>query len=463
VPDSSAPAGVDKPDASPPADVDELEATPPIGAGKSDPHQVTVVRLVVDRAARVLARPGLAPLVDELVRRFGAGPIPVRLTVPTLDPAARTALADLLGSARAPKPGERLAVSRVAAAVGLTDSADLRAAVELLRGPLGDRRADRQWAATQREELWRWLADQASVLDLGTGRGRLDGWVDNVRAAGVRGGIDAHRGRLRDALRVLAALPADGPSLASFAADVLGDPHALDHGRATAGLALDAISRSLGQDRSTDAESARQLWETVGVVPDPLSSTVLTLGLPGGDSDPLQQWLSAASRAGEPVVLTLANLRRWPPRPLPKGSAVFVVENPSIVTEAAIAGWGGSVLVCSSGRPTVAAVTLLRGLLRDGAIGWQHADFDPSGLAITEWLRRRAGTVPWRMSAADYLGAVPRSARPVVGSIPPTPWDAGLAEAMARCGRIVYEEQIRADLLAAVYETERAWAARPDG
>ena len=75
------------------------------------------------------------------------------------------------------------------------------------------------------------------------------------------------------------------------------------------------------------------------------------LGLRGGDADPLQRWLAAASRAREPVVLTLANLRRWPPPPLPPDVVVFVVENPSILVEAAAGGWGGRCCAVRGGRP----------------------------------------------------------------------------------------------------------------
>lgn len=127
------------------------------------------------------------------------------------------------------------------------------------------------------------------------------------------------------------------------------------------------------------------MWEVAGVVPDPHSSTVLALGLPGGPDSPLARWLAEAAGARQPVVLSLANLRRWPVPPLPAGSEVFVVENPSLIAEALRAGTR-SPLVCSSGRPTVATVTLLRQLGAQGALLYQHADFDPAGLSITAWL-----------------------------------------------------------------------------
>ena len=74
------------------------------------------------------------------------------------------------------------------------------------------------------------------------------------------------------------ALPADGVGLASLAADLLGDAHALDRGSTTAGYVLDAVATIRGRQRATDAEEVRLLWEEICVVPDPLSSTVLVLG-----------------------------------------------------------------------------------------------------------------------------------------------------------------------------------------
>lgn len=122
------------------------------------------------------------------------------------------------------------------------------------------------------------------------------------------------------------------------------------------------------------------------------------------------------------------------------------------MAEAARTGWTGPPLVCSSGRPTVAVVTLLRQLGAGGARLFQHADFDPAGLPITAWLAEHAGTTPWRMTAADYLVAVgsrPR-APTVLRAVPGTPWDPKLRPAMQEAACPVYEEELRASVLAAM-------------
>jgi uncharacterized protein (TIGR02679 family) len=252
-------------------------------------------------------------------------------------------------------------------------------------------------------------------------------------------------------LGVLRRLPVDGTALASLANDATGDPHALDHGRTVAGMVLDAVACAYERPEAQDAEAARSLWELVGVVPDPHSSTVLALGLPGDGRTPLGRWLLACAEAGEPVVLSLANLRRWPVTAVPGDGRIYAVENPSLIAEAS-SGWTGPPLVCTSGRPTIAAVTLLRQLASDGAGIYQHADFDPTGLAITGWLAQRAGSVAWRMTATDYLGSLSVSAPRFGGTPPETPWDPDLRVVMSHYGQAVYEEEIRAELLGSMLE-----------
>lgn len=401
------------------------------------------------RAADRLGRPELRPLVDELARRFAAGDTPASVTLRDLPAASRHAIADLLGADRTPAANHRVPVRKLVAGLGLLSVHELRAVIDALRGPLPDRRAAREADRVERESLWSWLGTEAGALKLAGMDSRLGSWVEEQRAAGARGGVELHRGRLELALAVLRRLPSEGISLAALANDATGDPHALDHGRTLSGMVLDAIAWAFGRQKAVDAETGRSLWETAGVVPDPHSSTVLALGLPGDDRTPLGRWLSACTATGEPVVLSLANLRRWPVDAVASSSRIYVVENPSLIAEAS-SRRRAPPLVCTSGRPTIAAVTLLRQLTAGGAAAYQHADFDPTGLAITAWLAERAGTVPWKMSSSDYLASLPASAPEFGGTPPATPWDPALREVLSEQRRALYEEEIRAQLLQAI-------------
>ena len=400
----------------------------------------------VEAAAVRLGRPELRPLLDELYRRLRDGAAPARVQLSGSTEETRHALADLLGSSRLPREPVRLPLVRLTRALGLATAQELRTAVELVRGPVPDRRAARAAAVREREELWDWFTTEASERSVVEDPA---GWVEGLRRAGVRGSLVEHRCWLADVLAVLDALPAGALTLAELAQDTLGDPHALDRGRSRAAAVLSAVG--LSGSGPHDAETVRVAWESVGVAPDALSSTVLSIGLRFGSDHPLAALAAGPGTLAEPVVLTLSQLRRWPLPALPPTDTAYVVENPSLVSAAARSGWDGPTLVCSSGRPTVAVLTLVRQLAAAGAQVRQHADLDPVGLAITAWLAERAGTVPWRMGTTDYLGMVgdardEASARPV----PVTSWDPELRRIVQERQVWAYEEQVRVDLLAAM-------------
>lgn len=407
-----------------------------------------------------LGHPELAPLVDELVRRLEVGPPPVRITVPALSDVGERTLADLLGLDHHLGRGGRAGATRSLAVERLTGAfgADVRAVVEELRGPLGDRRAERTADEAGREALWRWLGSCVAELRLFPEPARGCDWVARVRRTGVPDGdLAAHRTRLEVVLRVLRRLPTEGMALASLAADVTGDAHVLDRDRRVGRFVVDALSMAGGIEPPSDGAALRELWEQVGVMADPLSSTVLVLGLRSGGDGPLASFLGAAADAGEPVVLSLSQLVRWPILPPPGTPSVFVVENPAVMAEAAVAGTTAPIL-CTGGWPSVAALTLLGGLRAAGVVVHQHADLDPAGLRITAWLAARHGTTPWQMAAAAYrqaLELVPESPR-LTATVPDTPWDPALAQLMRREGRAIHEESIREILLASMRRTSEA-------
>lgn len=361
-------------------------------------------------------RPELDALWDELARRMGASESPVTtVTLRGLGQEARRGLADLLGADRLPGSTCRVRTDAVAAALGM-DLAGLRTLVEDLRGPLPNRASLRSAERAHREELWSWFF--AEVSELG-----LLSWAARVRALGVPGGdIETHRQRLAGILGVLDALPSDGVSLAALAADVLGDPHALDNGSWSGSMVLEALASLRAVPPPRTAEEARELWAAFGVQKDSLSPSVLVLGLrPSGD-DPLASGLRAMAEASEPARITMSQLRRWPLMS-GTGSDVFVFENPSILAEAAARCWAGPPLVCTSGWPNVAGLTLLRQLAAGGCRLHLHADWDGAGLAIVQLLVARIGGEPWEMP--------PLQTRP---------------------DPIRYEEDMRAELLAKVAE-----------
>ncbi|WP_328448601.1 TIGR02679 family protein [Amycolatopsis sp. NBC_00438] len=383
----------------------------------------------------------LMPLWQAVHARLSGGLAVSRVKVGPLDPGQRTALADLLGSARL--PGEHVEISLAKLDQVLLDRTgqDSRAVVSRLVGPIGDRAAERREAAARRAELWDWLGGHPVV----TAQPALGDWVASIRRAGLVGGSIARtREELEKVLEVLSELPAAGQPLPKFADEVLGDTHALDEGKRCANLVLKALVAIYDVPPPADAPERRALWERAGIADDQLSSTVLAAGLRtrgGVVSDVLELWADA----GFAAALTLQQLRATtaltsaPPE-------VWVFENPSVLA-VALDRFGERCppLVCTSGWPSSAGILLLNQLSAAGSALYYHGDFDGEGLRIAANVVARTGAVPWRMSSDDYLAAVADG--PSVGRVTSVPWDAQLARHLTEAGRTVPEERLARALL----------------
>lgn len=258
-------------------------------------------------------------------------------------------------------------------------------ALEQLRGLLGVALPD-EFVAEVNEVLLRWVLRRRPALE---------------RAAQIASAVDA--------------LPADGDVvlLPVLAARIAQDAHALDRskplGRALArflsiraALANAAEPASAGngllftdwQDPLTSSERWRLAWASGGVACDTVSSQVLVLNLALAGDAPAVRLCSAA--VGEPLWLSLRSLKGSLSMAAP--TDVFVCENPSVVEAAADRlGERCAPLVCTFGRPSLAALQLLKALAPMAGLHLR-ADGDATGWAIVTSL---AATFPaaerWRM------------------------------------------------------------------
>ncbi|MFV2101654.1 TIGR02679 family protein [Micromonospora sp. LOL_024] len=324
--------------------------------------------------------------------------------------------------------------------VRLTDVDDQLRAVhgvglrELLTSaaPLRNRAAEAKRDAAARDAL----------LDLaGEGRHAAAGWyaewLDGMRRDGtltrvVRAGLP-----FADVLRVLDALPAPDEPIPVFADRVLDDTKALSEGPVR-GLVLRALAAWQLVPVPAGGEPERALWESVGLVPDDFASQVLVLNV-AADGGLLGRWLTEAAAVGEPIRITLHQLRRFPLTVT--AGELFVCENPAVLRAATAAlGVQSPPLVCTEGVPSAAVHTLLRAA-GGTVIRWRN-DLDWTGVRLTAAaLDRYPSAVPWRMSAAEYTPAA-GSGPALVGVPTATAWDPALAEAMRRAGRAVMEERL---------------------
>jgi uncharacterized protein (TIGR02679 family) len=360
------------------------------------------------------------PLLESVWRRLRAplerGAQTTRLA--DLDRATRHALSGVLGR---PVTGD---VTLVLADLGalLRDRAgiSLVEVVEAATGPLRDRSAERE-------------AQLAPIALLAS----VDAtWAERVRSSGMLTRVTDAVGLVQQAISVREQLGTGSRLRTELAAAVTGDAHALDDGRPLAALVL----RALVADVPGSAAARRAAWDSVGVLADTVSTSVLTLGLRPLAGSPREQTLCAAADVGDPVPITPWLLRKLA---VSVGfRQVLVVENPSVLEAFAIRHGGLFPVVCTSGWPSHVAVDLLHQL---GAPLSYHGDFDWRGVEICSWLQQQVGVVPWRMTEQDYRAAP--GGGPLEGRPAATPWEPSLADAMADRGVAVHEEQVIASLL----------------
>lgn len=341
----------------------------------------------------------------------------------------------------------------------------LLALLELMDGPLVDRRANKAARTSAVSEGWRSLSLHQSVRR----HPRLADWLEVQRASGaalrLAGSVEDLAPLLRRALDVLERLPVDPEPLAVFAAKATGDPHALDRtmtlGSVVAAAlpyidappghppAVAASSPVEPDDEERGARRWRDAWAKVGVVCDDLSVSVLVLNLPASGAGPVAESLTGHRRSGLPLRLTLQQLRSEPLE-VPPGVIVRTCENPSVLaTASSVLGEYSSPLICTDGQPNGAVDEILRQVRVSGGQLLHHGDFDWGGIRAANWIVARHGADPWRFSTADYdavahLGRVQLEPAPTGLT---AQWCPSLVEAMAVRRLRVFEEQIVEALL----------------
>lgn len=425
----------------------------------------------LDRLRRVLGTAETAWLLERVRKRVGRGrPLTGVLTLSPASPAQRRAVDALLG--RAPSRGTSLSLrleelDALVRTAGI-HPAGLRAAVEELTGPIPDDGA----SALARARAWQHAYEPLD--EAAAGNRFLAAWWSGPHARGslkrLAGGDPAlARSLATRAAAVIARLPADGVALAVLAARATGDAHALDAGRPVGGLVLAATETWAGELSGDpgalaalpQAERRRAQWGELGVGLDGLGSRVLTLGLPGDPACPggLGPLLAVAKRHGEPLVLTLRQIRRLrgqaagpDPDPLGVGRAeVFVCENPAVLESAAdLLGPACPPLICVEGHLSVAARALLRALGARGARLRYHGDFDWGGVRIANSVFRLTEATAWRYAHADYLAAVENGRGSPLDTGEPcdASWDPELRAAITARATRVEEEHVLPRLLA---------------
>lgn len=337
---------------------------------------------------------------------------------------------------------------------GIADS--LREALELLDGPILNR------AMAKNDLLVRW----SNVTNADHLHPALSIWLQTPPAISLlkrlaRQDPDTANRQLERASAVLRRLPTKGLTRAQLAADLFGNAHALDNGQPAATLVLavlqhgendiarlqDAPGDTEGTERDArrPAERARDIWARTGVLVNELARPALFLNLPvHPESAPL-------GTLGEPGYLSLRQLLRTSIDWSVANQAVYICENPNIVSIAADRlGNACAPLVCTDGMPAAAQRVLLTQLARAGARLLYHGDFDWAGLHIANYVMRLCGAHPWRFAHHDYMQAIeqaPHSERDLGDSCVQATWDPALSALMQLQGLAIAEEAVASPLL----------------
>lgn len=407
-----------------------------------------------ERLRRLLGGDHLASLRKRLRRRFERAPlngVVESFRIGDLTASEHAALASVLGRPQHYANSMRIDVRMVDAAFrnsGIASS--LRDALERLDGPIANLACER----FQSQTLW-------SDVIRGCNHPGLVGLLENPAGLGLLKRLakrepSAASRLCRRAEAVLQRLPANGITRSQLAAEVLGDAHALDSGRATATIVMavcrqaiprtydDSMEESPDEERQ-NGERERDIWAKVGVLVNELARPALFLNLPTSETE------SYGRPPGEPAYASLRVLLRSSPVWNVAGREVYVCENANLLSIAADR-WGADCapMVCTDGMPAAAQRCILSQLASAGARLRYHGDFDWPGLRIANHVMREHGVQPWRFRAEDYEAALRSAsaiAAPLAGKVVDAVWDPALTKAMQHHQVSIAEEGLAASLL----------------
>ncbi|MGC0379042.1 TIGR02679 family protein [Streptomyces sp. SAI-229] len=388
-------------------------------------------------AARArLERNGLQPTGTTRLQHLDAPEreaLSLLLARPVTGPTATVGLLDLDARLRASAAGRGLA-----------------ATLEALGPPLTDRRALRDAATAERARVWSTARTELEATALAD-RPWTERWLEELRHGGTLTRQDPHTATtvVIQAIRTLATLFPEHPAPVSWgrgelATRATGSAHGLDDGTLLSRLVLRGIALAHDTEFPADAPARRALWRAASVLPDEVSSTVLTYGLRPTGGTWQERALRERADHHRETHLTLRDLRALH-LTMPPGTRVHVCENPRVI-EAAADTARTAPLVCTSGSATTVVLTLLDALVASGCAFAYHGDFDWPGITLANRVTRRYAAAPWRMRAPDYEHLATRVQRhgtpqlPLTGPPVEAAWDPELAPAMEALGIALHEE-----------------------
>lgn len=400
-----------------------------------------------ERLQALFKRPELQRLIKRLCERREFGrPLTGNLTFETALPAERRAIDQLLR--RSTTTGASLGVSLEGLLEQLRSAKVADSWEEVLEVLCGPRDPSRTIAAAK-TKAWEELWDR--VLRSCPNEPSMVHWLGQLRANGLLKRLSCDEPKdaevwITHAVNLLRQLPLEDEPLASVAARLTGNSHALDPDSPLATIVLRGIALVYGCSTPASASERRELWSKAGIVCDELSAPVLTFNLSLRGAYPLDELLAIARGAVVPLHLSTRLLLATDWKSVIVPPRVYICENPSLVAfMVRNLGAASAPLICLDGEPKTAGWLLLRHLRDAGSELWYHGDFDWAGVAIAGRVMTRFGAKPWRYSAQDYLAAP--GTEFLKGSAVSTPWCSELATALQERQIAIHEEALAGVLL----------------
>jgi uncharacterized protein (TIGR02679 family) len=208
----------------------------------------------------------------------------------------------------------------------------------------------------------------------------------------------------------LSILPSGNPiRLPLFAEKVTGNPHEFDNeGKFISALQIVREKQcGIAAQNSPNAEYINQLLFDFGILKDDVTNYVTIFGLIGErNGKVLRSWkesFTEKSVRNEPLREIVKLDRVYP---IQKDTPVFIVENSgvfsSIVDE--LEDYPISI-ICTHGQFKLAAVQIIKLLVKENCTVYYSGDFDPEGLLMAYSLKRRYpnNIHYWRYSVEDYI------------------------------------------------------------
>ncbi|MDD3417136.1 MAG: DUF2399 domain-containing protein, partial [Lachnospiraceae bacterium] len=200
----------------------------------------------------------------------------------------------------------------------------------------------------------------------------------------------------------------DDIPIAILAALVSGNPHYLDRGSTPGSLFMQGLCFMQGKEYPKSAVDWKKRLLESHILPDDISSMVITLGIHLQISEHTHPAVEAFCTIREPLVLTALNLREatsaWADTKI-----VYIVENEMVFSYLADkVRECKAALMCTSGQFRNAAFEIIELLVKNNTDIYYSGDMDPEGMGIADrlWQRFPERVYLWRMSGSDYRKAI---------------------------------------------------------